>query len=498
MVTSNKTFGHALRCLSHPVSIGALLLLLLNDHLLRHLWPSWWTGKLGDAAWLIFAPFMLLAFFAVILPERVSQKDDALFWASVATTGGVFAAANTIPAFQNCFLNVLEAVLGWRMRLVVDPTDLLTLPVLLIPVMLWYREQFHPVNFRFRHWVLLGMSALASIATSGPPYIWGVTCLGVLPDDTVAAVSDSNTYYGALSGGMHWERVDGSIDDLEFQDGPCIWPKVIDEKIWVYQHPFEPETKYRMTRGQLIERSVDDGQTWHEEFRLIYSQAQEMLYLNHYDRYKMSTGPFDATVDPKTGNMIVAMGLEGVLVRSPDGIWQWRSVGEFQRVPIDKPAHTLELLSSELWLGITLMFFLPGVIASLKLGLQGSKVFSVAGFLIFSIAVWVLSDVYVLGKRAVLFWPVSPRMLLLPVTLVALVAFAAAIQQVGWTESAKLFGYSSIVFLCYFSPYFLWRLNVITQYNTARIIAGILLASSIAMILQDHVRAKIRGETESR
>jgi hypothetical protein len=28
--------------------------LLINDHLLREFWPSWWTGKIGDFAWLLF------------------------------------------------------------------------------------------------------------------------------------------------------------------------------------------------------------------------------------------------------------------------------------------------------------------------------------------------------------------------------------------------------------------------------------------------------------
>ncbi len=36
-----RVFVHALRCLSHPLVLGAVLLLLLNDHWLRYRWPSW-------------------------------------------------------------------------------------------------------------------------------------------------------------------------------------------------------------------------------------------------------------------------------------------------------------------------------------------------------------------------------------------------------------------------------------------------------------------------
>ena len=45
---SNRAFLRAANSLTHPVTIGAIGLLLLNDHILRIHWPSWWTGKLGD------------------------------------------------------------------------------------------------------------------------------------------------------------------------------------------------------------------------------------------------------------------------------------------------------------------------------------------------------------------------------------------------------------------------------------------------------------------
>ena len=45
--SSNKAFWRAIHSLAHPVTIAAVIGLLLNDHLLRHNWPSWWTGKLS-------------------------------------------------------------------------------------------------------------------------------------------------------------------------------------------------------------------------------------------------------------------------------------------------------------------------------------------------------------------------------------------------------------------------------------------------------------------
>src|SRR5690242_17575868 len=34
----------------HPLVLGAVAVLILNDHLLKARWPSWWTGKLSDVA----------------------------------------------------------------------------------------------------------------------------------------------------------------------------------------------------------------------------------------------------------------------------------------------------------------------------------------------------------------------------------------------------------------------------------------------------------------
>ena len=67
----NKTFQKAVYLLSRPVSLLALFLLFLNDHVLRVLWPSWITGKLGDFAWLFFAPFALAALLALLIPASV-------------------------------------------------------------------------------------------------------------------------------------------------------------------------------------------------------------------------------------------------------------------------------------------------------------------------------------------------------------------------------------------------------------------------------------------
>lgn len=61
-----------LRVLAHPAILAALALLALNDFVLRRAWPSWFTGKLGDFAWLFAAPPVVAVLFALLI--------DALRW----------------------------------------------------------------------------------------------------------------------------------------------------------------------------------------------------------------------------------------------------------------------------------------------------------------------------------------------------------------------------------------------------------------------------------
>lgn len=47
--------------LVHPVTLGALCTLALNDHVLKQACPGWWTGKLSDFAGVVLLPLFLHA-----------------------------------------------------------------------------------------------------------------------------------------------------------------------------------------------------------------------------------------------------------------------------------------------------------------------------------------------------------------------------------------------------------------------------------------------------
>ena len=79
-----------LAALSHPVTIAAVALLLMNDHVLKSAWRSSATGKLSDVAGLVFFPLLLGALIGSVAPRRWSPRW--IVAGCIAATALVFAA----------------------------------------------------------------------------------------------------------------------------------------------------------------------------------------------------------------------------------------------------------------------------------------------------------------------------------------------------------------------------------------------------------------------
>jgi hypothetical protein len=123
------------RPLLHPIALAALAILIVNDHVLKDLWPGVVTGKLSDFAGLVFFPLLVCT-----LVRRVSIT------AVIAATGIGFAAIKLWqPATALCEL--VLGMLQWPFRalaagafvavepvdIVRDPTDLVALVALAVP-----------------------------------------------------------------------------------------------------------------------------------------------------------------------------------------------------------------------------------------------------------------------------------------------------------------------------------------------------------------------------
>lgn len=125
----------ALDAFSSPAVIAAivvLVVLVVNDALLKSAWPGAMTGKLSDLAGLLFFPLVPVAIVEVLTRRAASR---GLLAASIAVTGVVFASAELIPAVEEA-LEIIWGRLqppGWsgrRVAFTADPTDLFALVAL--------------------------------------------------------------------------------------------------------------------------------------------------------------------------------------------------------------------------------------------------------------------------------------------------------------------------------------------------------------------------------
>lgn len=119
-----------------------IALLVVNDHTLKASFPGMITGKLSDLCGLAFFPMLLAAALELATGAVVRPRPAA---ALVLLTGLVFAATKTLPVAAAAYGHAI-GLLQWPLRalwhggapfvparVVVDATDLLTLPVLGLP-----------------------------------------------------------------------------------------------------------------------------------------------------------------------------------------------------------------------------------------------------------------------------------------------------------------------------------------------------------------------------
>lgn len=131
-----------------PVILAAIALFLINDHILKAAYPGWVTGKLSDVTGLIYFPVLAAAIAEMIL--RTRRRREILATA-VVLTGITFVGLLIVPevgtayrwffgAAQWPFRAVMETLAGNPLPgvipvfLAADPTDLITLPALAIPL----------------------------------------------------------------------------------------------------------------------------------------------------------------------------------------------------------------------------------------------------------------------------------------------------------------------------------------------------------------------------
>ncbi len=142
----------------NPLFITALIILVINDHLLKEIYHNWWTGKLSDIAGLIVLPLFLSYFCRRLSLNIILSGLLFVFWKS--------PYSQELIDFYNEFAII-------QISRVVDYTDLLA--VFSLAIVYWYARNLTNA----RPWIF-NLGAKASLAilipsvfvlmATAPPY----------------------------------------------------------------------------------------------------------------------------------------------------------------------------------------------------------------------------------------------------------------------------------------------------------------------------------------
>ncbi len=327
-----STIHTSLRAISHPFSLAAIFLLLLNDHILKSAFPSVLTGKLSDFAGLFIFPFLLIFLLGIPFTYlRIPSRWTA--FTSFSITLVWFAAIKTIPWANELSAGFAGWLLGFPIRLALDPTDLLGLLSLIPAWGLWSRSEKRNCSQppRKTAYLAIGLAAVACLATSPSRTVPVINRLVVEGQSVYAFFTTIYTRpspdYGYLSldDGKTWASVQDipAEVNLKFQQ-PLTLPKQVCL-------PEDQEKCYRIgDKPEQVDVSFDGGQNWQVSWsyppgRLEFMQRTVAIVLMSgiYKR-EINAGPYDLAIVPSTkgSTVVVAMGNEGVLVLSDGQQWE--------------------------------------------------------------------------------------------------------------------------------------------------------------------------------
>ena len=314
----------------HPVTLGALGVLLVNDLLLKALWPGAWVpGKLSDLAWMMFAP-PVLAYVLSFATLGSAQGQRAAFAAAYAGLPLLYAAFNTFQPVHDAILRVLGSIGGDGPRSPLDPTDSLVIPLAMAAALwVWLRPPLESESVRARLALLVAAAAaLASVASSYATD-FGVRDVGRTASETIGAhVSAhylaSGGSYESMDGGLTWTETSEDYVPLEGQNRSDLEVKTPSGDVFIV----DGTDIIREVGGPEVEDQSEVVYSY-EYLRSGGNRWMQALDKREVQDRVIATRALDLFYDDQSGNLIVAMGLQGVVVVAPDGTSTRIAVGPY-------------------------------------------------------------------------------------------------------------------------------------------------------------------------
>ncbi len=352
MQNANADFGQRSRlALTHPVTLAALGVLLLNDLVLKSLWANpWTTGKLSDLAWVAFAS-PLLAFLLSLAARNHRRAQRAAFMAAYVGLPLLYAAFNTFAPVHDVIIRGLLLVSGGTSGSPLDPTDSLVIPVgLAIALWVWRRSgdsgNGGGTGTLRQRIVLLAaaLATIASVATSQAEPAQGIRHL-------MATEPSKN-------GGMIYASDDLRYYFYESSDGGFTWQSGNPSERFdfsIRQSVDTPRGRFEIGEHGIMHISGDGSASTAYSTKHLKSGSSGWLQQRAMSPIAITTGPYGILYDPQSDNVIAAMGILGVVVGTPDGEWTPVAVGPFRPISLSFIEKVQALMTIFLVTVITLM-----------------------------------------------------------------------------------------------------------------------------------------------
>ncbi len=300
----------------------------------------------------------MIAFLLSFLPPARSPAGQRAKW-TVSYLGLplLYFAYNSFETLHDWIMQGFSLVRGGGPSSPFDPTDSIVIPfAIAIALWVWRRgsniDSRHTMRFRTALIVAIAASFATVATTSEDTPVAGIIALGTGEDGATLFAYDDTTVHAAERDGR-W--VTGGFPLYSSGDGGLSWHETEG-----FHRSYPVQTEITSTpqgiyaiEGSNITRDVD-GKSETVYSSIAVSEDADFIALDAATR---SLGARQVNLEPASiyyhehsGNLIVAMGLRGVVVKTPDGTWMPVNVGEFKPVDLSFAGKLDTLLDWQLGL----------------------------------------------------------------------------------------------------------------------------------------------------
>ena len=314
--------------LTHPVTLGAVALLLVNDWLLKPLWQSdWTTGKLSDFAWMVFFP-PLLAFLLSLAARNNARAQRAAFFAAYVGLPLLYAAYNTYAPLHDWINGGFMFLSGALAGSPLDPWDSLVIPPAMVVALWVWRHSAHSregIHIRL-HLYAVVIAALATVATNpddpaSRPWEVGVDSKGRV---VMEGGEYDRYHFLTLNGGPHWWQAAGGFEEdiawgtssvetprgtysIEGQEIKLVLPSGESRTVYSVQHLSHSSNHWANRHSTRDKR---------QELRNSFLLHEDVVHIT-----MVATEPINIVFDEQSQYVIASMGILGVLVGNAKEEW---------------------------------------------------------------------------------------------------------------------------------------------------------------------------------